>query len=101
MIGKRSVDRFTFTVTVSGGTGTYTFQKLGHIKIIAFRAPTQAATWDYEIKDSDSYGIAGKAGQQGNVTISGDIPVATQCTLTLSNATNGSYSGVIYMDTGA
>ncbi len=100
MISMTSIKRVDLSITVSaGGTASATFQALGHIKLICFKAG--GLSYDYDLTDVSSYGLNGKTGQSGNVTIACDVLVDDLCTLTLSNATNGTYNIRLYIDLSA
>ena len=86
---------FTTTLTVAGNTGTATIS-LQPITGMALRtiiidAPV-AATYDWIMRDADNYAITGETGASGDETYHLDVPVRNSVTITLVNATNGSYN---------
>lgn len=87
------------TITAALGTGAVTFE--GHyvagFQVVLICIQTAATNYDIEITDSDGYGLYGKTGLAGNQTISVSIPAREQCTMTLTNATNTTYSVRLYL----
>ena len=86
---------FTATIVVAGntGSGTITIQPITGmaLKIIMIDAPA-AATYDWVMRDADNYAITGEVGASGDETYHLDAPVRTSVTITLTDATNGSYA---------
>ena len=64
----------------------------GHVKMIGIIPPSEDATFDYSITDSDGFGISGATGQKGTTTSLEDTICYGTNTFTLANATDGVYS---------
>ena len=92
----------TFDVTVSGGTGSFTFDGGGYyILAICVKAPSASHSYQYEMLDADGFPIAGtRVAMTGNDVQRGRIePVGTGNTFTFSGATDGNYSVRFRCDT--
>lgn len=68
MAHRRSITTISSTVTVSGATGSYVFQTLGTLLNICIIAPN-GATYDMDITDQSSQGIAGLHSITGNLAM--------------------------------
>lgn len=84
--------KVTVTVAAGVGSGAFVFPGISGIKIrtLVIDAPV-AATYDWYLKDSESYSIAGATGSSGDETHALDLPISASGTINFANATDGSY----------
>lgn len=84
--------KVTVTVAAGVGTGSFTFPNVTGVMIrtLIIDAPS-AATYDWYLRDSESYAIAGQTGSSGDETHALDLPISGDGTINFVNATNGTY----------
>jgi len=78
-------------ITVTGSSGSATKKRSAHLCAIGIIAPA-GAVYDLEIVDGDGFGLFAKTGISGNATLAVDAQLYAEQTISLTNATNGSYS---------
>lgn len=95
------IERQILTITVSSGTGSATFTAHGKLNSIGFKMPSGTPTYDFEIVDSASFGVAGKTGLSGKTTLGVDKLCTDLNTITISNATvDGDYLVRLWIEQG-
>lgn len=80
------------TVTVSGGIGTATFSVTGQITDVYISAPN-GATYDWNITGPTGTPRIGEMGVSGSRSVDcNNRPCQGTSTITMANATNGTYT---------
>lgn len=94
------------TITVSGGTGSVTFSsRLGMIFLFCIQPPSSTSTYAIEFTDPNSFGLDGRPDDgssvlTGNRTFESRIPIIGTNTVTISGATNGTYTVELFLQRG-
>ena len=82
----------TLNITVSGGTGSVSSTVAsGTVGSFAIKAPSAAAAYTIEMKDSDGYGYIGQNGLVGDNTLHSLFNISVNVTITITG-TDGAYS---------
>lgn len=89
-----SIFQKSLSIATSSGSGQTTVDLNALIVDIRIVAPTSTASYDFELQDSDGYGVLGRTGLVGHSTIGPiEAHVLGRSTILISNSSpNGTYS---------
>jgi hypothetical protein len=84
-----------FTITTAGGTGQVTLDGSGELMRLSIQTAVMG-NWDLDITDDEAFGVFGRNNNIGDTSFIIDQQPANAVTITISNASDGLFTGRLW-----